>query len=333
MSFAFPPHPWFRSFIVSTIRGYARKMSIVELVWARDRFKLFNDLETESRHDSFALRGMLWYIITGAIKEGQVFVDDWPMFSHVCCLHPTKVYSSSDRDMLTLTTKNFQDFRPFFISLMNKRKWKTRQGVIMCYVEERIAQLSEEILFESSKANGLFWKSKPLPNYTAYEKENLDYYSEKDKESLAKLPPGLKLGALKPEEAHLVAQQWPYDIPDKEAMFRWLITILPSACIRDSQGQPVGWIVAYSFGTIGAIYVLPKYRGDSVAASLMVLETIMNKTCPTQRFFWVLDDNPMARRFVEKYQIDLKRTDTIAYWLAWTPNGQSEKKSDVTSRL
>jgi GNAT superfamily N-acetyltransferase len=301
-------------------------MALVEVTWAVDRLSLYDQLEAENRDESHAVRHMLWYLISGRIKEGSVYVDQWPSVTHVCCLHPTTIYTSSDRDFIVLFTNDLKTFGQFLNKLVVERRWSERDGVVLAYVEENAADIATRILCPDSN-HGSIWMSQPLRHYTAYERKNFEVYARDFDKYNSKLPSDLHISKLKPEEAGLVAEYWPYDLPDKTDMFRWLITTFPSTCTRDRQGKPVAWAISYSFGATGGAYVLPEYRGKGVheaQVSHLLIEIL--RINPGLRFFWIVDDNIASLRQAKRSAIDMRQTDKMMKMVAYiTPKGQKIK--------
>lgn len=294
-------------------------MSLVEIVWATDRLALYNSLNRENRDDTHAVRHMLWFLTSGKLKAGNVYVDQWPSFSHVCCLHPTKLYESKeDRDFVVVCSSNLQEFRPFLAAVAKERRWHHRDGVILAYVEQHLADIAVDFLCPSP-AHGTCWISQPLRHYTAYERQNLEAYHTMFEKFVSKAPSGFKVTTLRPDEATLVADNWPYNIPEKLELFRWLIANFPSVCTRDSQDRPIAWAISYSFGASGGAFVVPEYRGKGLH-EVQVTRLIgdLMRTNPGQRFFWIVDDNIASLRQAQRSLLDMRRTDLMMKWVAYT---------------
>jgi len=303
------------------------------LQWAVDRLKLFNRLNDENKMATFPLRGMLW-LMTSCRLEGQVFVDDWPEYKHACCLHSSDLYApGTDRDLITLASSSLSNIAPFLEALYMERNWRSKQGVIGCWVEENLIQSIIQPLFQRRGQLGDdFWQSYPNRCYTGHRSENLDAYGEKEREALANPPDGLITSEMRPDEAGMLAERWPHPIPDKEAMFRWLIGFLPSPCVRDAAtGRLVAWATTYSFLAPGAGYVLPEYRGKHVADAYG-LRMGMHRVRPMQGFYSIRPGNDASERQVKRTMIDLEPSDVIVRWFVYTPAGQRQMngKREVT---
>lgn len=302
------------------------EMSLVEITWATDRLALYNALERDNRDDTFGVQHMLWFLISGRIKEGTVYVDQWPSFSHVCCLHPTRLYSSKeDRDFAVLCSTNLGNFQSFFADVAMQQRWQARDGVILARVEEKLADIAKDYI-SSNLARGSIWESHPLRHYTAYERPNFEAYAKIFEKSKESMPSDFKITDLKPDEATLVAENWSYEIPEKLDMFKWFIATFPTSCIRDSRGRPIAWVVTYSFGPTGASFVVPEHRGKGLYDA-MVGQLILKllKEDPAQRCLAIGDENPKAAELALKNCTDMRRTDLVIKLVVYTPHANVKK--------
>lgn len=304
----------------------------VELAWNADRLELYNELIRRNDSDTHAVRHMLWFILSGRIPEGHVFVDEWPFFRHIACMHPSHLYRpNSDMDFVTIGAAGEGDldakkFHTFFQHLVDLRRWRQRPGAVLGYVNTQLADAACDSLSPEHE-QGHISAIGPFRQYTAAEKENLEEYDRRRKEANAKLrEKGLRMDRLRQDETHLVAGQSAYIVPYQADMLRWLTKVLPSACIRDSDDRPVSWIASYSSGAFGASYVVPEYRGQGLADA-MTLEMVcgMGKITSSSRFFWISDSNKASIRQVQRMYTDLKSSETLAKCVVFTPAKKETK--------
>jgi len=308
----------------------------VELTWNSDRLELYNELIRRNYSDTHAVRHMLWFILSGRIAEGHVFVDEWPFFRHIACMHPSHLYRpNSDMDFVTLGVAGENDFdvpkfRTFFQNLIDIRRWRQRPGAVLGYVNLQLADVACDSLLPQPQGGHISTVG-PFRQYTAAERENMEEYEQKRKQAIAKLKEtGLTMDRLQQDETHLVADKSAYVVPYQADMLRWLSKVLPSACIRDKENQPVSWIASYSSGAFGASYVMPEFRGQGLADA-MTLEMVcsMAKITSSNRFFWISDSNKASIKQVQRMYKDLKSSETLAKCVVFTPAVTMEKKPAI----
>lgn len=74
-----------------------------------------------------------------------------------------------------------------------------------------------------------------------------------------------RVSRLRPEDASLIAQSWPYGRSADHILRR--IRNGPGYCIR-RQGQPVAWGLTHDDGSMGFLHVLEAFRGQGMARTL-----------------------------------------------------------------
>jgi len=216
--------------------------------------------------------------------------------------------------------------------MIEARRWRQRPGAVLGYVNSLLADTACESLLPNPK-HGFISTVGPFRQYTAAERENLDRYEEKRKEAVMKLKEkNLTLDRLHSDETHLVADKSAYVVPYQADMLRWLTKILPSACVRDKNAQPVSWIASYSSGSFGASFVQPEFRGQGLADA-MTLDMIcqMGKLTSSNRFFWISDTNKASIRQVQRMYVDLKSSETTAKCVVFTPVVKTESSKSSKS--
>jgi GNAT superfamily N-acetyltransferase len=229
-----------------------------------------------------------------------------------------------------VTTTDLKTFGEFVRELATERRWRERDGVILAYVEERTIELALGVL-RPDASHGSVWMSRALPHYTGYYRANFDRYIRLFEQFEPKFPADFTIDRLRADEASMVAEHWPYDLPDKTETIRWWISSFPSICTRDNGGRPVAWTISYSFGPTGAAYVLPEYRGKGIQEIQMAqLLPEIFRINPGIRFFWILDDNIASLKQTMRTAVDVRPTDLKMRFASFT-NPTSDHK--VKARL
>jgi len=302
----------------------------VELIWASDRLALFNKLDQLNEGETLPVRHTLWFLMSGIIKEGNVYVDQWPNFKSVCCLFPSKLYApKSDQDFVVITTKDNNDnYAKFLNELATIRRWRQREGIIIEYLNAQLTEITSNILCPTN-TDGQVWSSEPFRLYPLVKPENLEKYSQQIAAAQSKWEQeGFTYGNMSANEVQLVEDAYNYDVPNHKELYTWLIDTFPSLCVRDDQGEVAGCSISYSYGAGGALLVVPKYRGKGgiiIGGGRICLD--LAKISPCQTFVRILDSNIRSRKHMGKYYFDMIESDVFVVWLAFTPASYSYQRS------
>ncbi|XP_072533509.1 putative glycine N-acyltransferase-like protein 1B [Salminus brasiliensis] len=122
-------------------------------------------------------------------------------------------------------------------------------------------------------------------------------------QDLSKLPTdGLSVQVSSLKEAHvaLVNGTWKFGSGKfSERLIRNMILNYPSCCVLGSDGQPVAWILTYSYCAIGILYTLPEHRGKGYAKALIsaMAKKLFSEGYPV--YCYIEEENKLSYRLFE----------------------------------
>lgn len=102
-----------------------------------------------------------------------------------------------------------------------------------------------------------------------------------------------RVSRLRPEDATLIAQTWPYGrSPDR---IRRRIQNGPGYCIR-RRGTPVAWGLTHDDGSMGFLHVVERYRGQGMARTLTTVLAERMLRLGVQPFVYIVTTNKASIR-------------------------------------
>lgn len=225
--------------------GTTNKNKMARLVQNVEEVKnIFQELNGSSDDYTLPVRGMLQFILAGKLPTGKLYINGDR--SAVAVLHELSEYSSLDGDILTIYVKDIDLFVPFFTQLSEERNWNSGHRILYFhYIRDDLVEQTKSIL---TKLN-----CDDLGSF------RLQYPVQHDDITMT-LPTGFRIAVGKREDAKQISSTWNYNAPDKVKMIEWLLDQFPSFTIRDIEDKLVAWVLTYSCGASGALYVLPEFR-------------------------------------------------------------------------
>jgi GNAT superfamily N-acetyltransferase len=129
-----------------------------------------------------------------------------------------------------------------------------------------------------------------------------------------------QVGTLRPEHSRIVADSWPYTSGEGEVEhFRTMIERFPSAAYYREE-VPVAFCLLHDDGSMGALYVEPKYRGQGLGK--LVAETFIVRLME--------DDYPIYCNIIQTNKVSISLTEKMGLERfmerTWLGLGKSPRK-------
>lgn len=273
---------------------------------------------------SLPLRQQLWYVQQNIVKDGHVFVDQWPEYNNICCLHTSQQFISKqlcDFDVATFyqmkegSSSTDAEFENFVQNLAIQRQWTTTRSLYAFSIPTLMVNIFRNILGNYGKLEtyGEYFC------YTALERQNVSAYKKLYDQMLKRLPEELEPDILRPHDLEKVVEKWANGkiTPMLPHFFQWLLETFPSACLRNrnENNKLVAWASSYSSGGI-ALFIEPEYRGQGVAAiTLLSIALKLSDFSPIQLCCEISPENLASEKNARKvFPLDLKKSHTLSTW-------------------
>lgn len=290
---------------------------------------LLAELAVKGDVASIPVRSMIFFHLTGKIRQAEVYVDAWPMAKSVACVQQTREYAglrseiqpdfvSLYTDPISLSPRRPSDpscnrLFPFLEGLCAQRDWHST-GVIFSTVSDKLrTQLCK--LFDSDKmvtdVVGPFLMQ-------VYKDPLVD--QKISGFILPQLPNGHYLDKLKVTDVPVVLSCWPHkDVyPEANKLVSWLITNFPSVCIRDEYGRPISWILTQQTGGSFMRNTVSEWRNKGLGRFVSFQAMKLHKAqLPTPRWTEILTSNG-AEVKVEQPLVENRVTER-AVWIIVKP--------------
>ncbi|GMT21934.1 hypothetical protein PFISCL1PPCAC_13231, partial [Pristionchus fissidentatus] len=157
----------------------------------------------------------------------------------------------------------------------------------------------------------MFFKlqSEGWPFETVYYGDFFPYFmDERQKKMLLKTeltaPDGYQLGVIDiPKEHEKIHSVWPFSNTAPVQITRERLYNLPSACVRDLNGNLASWELTHAFGQLTHLFTLEPYRGSGIgllAENLLAQITARNGL---QVYKYVVDTNVSVVRGTDKHPL------------------------------
>ncbi|XP_069608800.1 glycine N-acyltransferase-like isoform X1 [Ranitomeya imitator] len=230
-------------------------------------------LLTHNFPESLKVCGALHHVINQNPFRLQVLVDQWPDFNSVMCRPPMEEMTDPS-DLYTNTyflfSKDPQGLRKFLEDPQTVN-WKQKLLIEGC--QPSLTDVLQEV--SSKHGSHMHTTSNLLYMRDGLESEDLEKMREIS---------DLQFSSLKPEEANLVNEVWPFGgNPLSERYITRCIQNFPSVCTRRlGVGKPVSWITSDQSAEMRTGYTEEKYRNQGLFRTMIIqlAHKLNSKGCP-----------------------------------------------------
>lgn len=264
--------------------------------------------------DSLTVYGLLYSLIGGLWSGFDVWVDKWPDFTAVICSpDPDKLQNQNTYDNYVYTV--FAKDQTGITTLLNHPgvvDWKRN------IVFRGVSNQWWDIIRKAANDNGGH-VDEPLDEVLTYVLE--------DENDLPKkcLPKDVLVGIVSEDMTDTVMTNWEYSNDDCREYIRQIILTYPSICLRNSEGNLIGYALVYPYWSAGFLFVVPEFRGRGYGSMIYILlakQLISKNTIP-----WAnVDARNLAAQHTASKAGFKKLPNGRVSWISYKV-GQLEKRS------
>ncbi|KAG9274807.1 glycine N-acyltransferase-like protein 3 [Astyanax mexicanus] len=124
----------------------------------------------------------------------------------------------------------------------------------------------------------------------------------------------VQLSSLQEAHVDLVNRTWKFNSGKySERLIRNMVRSYPSYCVLGSDGQPVAWILTYSYCAMGMLYTLPEHRGRGYARALIsaMAQKLLSEGYPV--YCYIEEENTLSYRLFQS----LGFSEDPSYRVTW----------------